>query len=157
MIASLERPRPAAARLAFRARPFELVGSALLRYGLVFFLVGIGLMKFTEFEALAIQPFVANSPFMSWLYGATSVRGAAAIIGVVEVTIGVLLAIRHWWPRLSAIGSLGAIVTFLTTLSFLFTTPGLSPDASGFLMKDLMLLAAAVWTAGDALRAAEAR
>src|SRR5207302_2983409 len=122
-----------------------------------FFLVGIGLMKFTEFEALAIQPFVANSPLMSWLYGATSVRGAAAIIGVVEVTIGVLLAIRRWWPRLSAIGSLGAIATFVTTVSFLFTTPGLSPDSSGFLMKDVMLLAAAVWTAGDALLAAEAR
>ena len=42
MISTLERPRPAAVRLGFRARPFELVGSALLRYGLVFFLAGTG-------------------------------------------------------------------------------------------------------------------
>jgi uncharacterized membrane protein YkgB len=93
---------------------------------------------------------------MGWLYALTSVQGASNLTGVVEVTLGVLLAARHWWPRLSAVGSLGATVQFLITLSFLFTTPGLSPDMQGFLMKDLMLLGAALWTAGDALRAARA-
>jgi uncharacterized membrane protein YkgB len=83
------------------------------------------------------------------------VQGTSNLIGVVEITLGVLLAVRRWWPRLSAIGSLGASVQFLITLSFLFTTPGLSPDTQGFLMKDLMLFGAALWTAGDALRAVE--
>jgi uncharacterized membrane protein YkgB len=140
-------------RFAIAARTFQLLGGVVLRYGLVFFLVGIGLLKFTEAEALTIQPWVAHSPFMSWLYALTSVQGASNLIGVVEVTLGVLLAVRRWWPRLSAIGSLGASVQFLITLSFLFTTPGLTPDTQGFLMKDLMLFGAALWTAGDALRA----
>ena len=153
MIGAIPRPH-ATFRPAIAARPFELLGSLILRYGLVFFLLGIGLLKFTEAEALAIQPMVAHSPFMSWLYAFTSMQGASNLIGIVEVTLGVLLAVRHWWPRLSVIGSLGASVQFLITLSFLFTTPGLSPDMQGFLMKDLMLLGAALWTAGDALQAA---
>jgi uncharacterized membrane protein YkgB len=45
----------------------------------------------------------------------------------------------------------------LTTLSFLFTTPG-ALDAShpehGFLLKDTLLLAAAIATGTEALRAA---
>jgi reactive chlorine resistance protein C len=47
------------------------------------------------------------------------------------------------------------MVMFLITLSFLFTAPGLSPEWSGFLMKDLLLAGAAIWTAGDALHALE--
>jgi uncharacterized membrane protein YkgB len=152
--AALARPRPARP-FVLRARPFEVLGAGVLRYGLVLFLVGIGLLKFTAAEALAIQPWVAHSPFLGWLYAVTSVQGASNLIGVIEVILGALLAVRHWWPRLSALGSLGASFQFLITLSFLFTTPGLSPDAQGFLMKDLMLLGAALWTAGDSLRAAE--
>jgi reactive chlorine resistance protein C len=150
---ALERPR-AGHVFALGARPFEVLGGGILRYGLVLLLVGIGWLKFTEAEALAIQPWVAHSPFLGWLYGVTTVQGASNLIGVVEITLGALLAVGRWWPRLSAIGSLGAAGQFLITLSFLFTTPGLSPDAQGFLLKDFMLLGAALWTAGESLRAA---
>lgn len=63
-------------------------------------------------------------------------------------------------PALSALGSLIASGTFLVTLSFLVTTPGvLAPDHpfGGFLMKDLILLGAALYTAAEALDAAVAR
>jgi uncharacterized membrane protein YkgB len=100
---------------------------------------------------------VANSPFLGWLYAVTSVQGASNLIGVLELALAALLAVRPWWPRISVVGSLGATVTFLITLSFLFTTPGLSPEWQGFLMKDLVLVGAALWTAGDALRAVEER
>ena len=154
MIDTLPQSRPAP-RVMLRARPFELVGGAILRYGLVLFLILFGVAKFTEGEAHTIQPWVANSPFLSWLYAITSVQGASNLIGLVEITIGVLLAVRPWWPRASVVGSFGAIITFLLTLSFLFTTPNLSPEWSGFLMKDLILVGAAIWTAGDSLRALE--
>jgi len=65
-----------------------------------------------------------------------------------------MIAARRWSPRTSALGSLGAALMFLVTLSFLFTTPDVG-DAQGFLMKDLTLFGAALWTAGEALRAAE--
>jgi reactive chlorine resistance protein C len=145
----------ASSRFALHARPFELVSGAILRYSLVLFLVLFGLAKFTQGEALTIQPWVANSPFLSWLYAVTSVQGGSDLIGVIELILGVLLAVRPWWPRPSLIGSLGATIAFAVTLSFLFTTPGLSAEWSGFLMKDLVLLGAALWTAADSLRAIE--
>jgi uncharacterized membrane protein YkgB len=138
------------------ARFFELASTIVLRYGLVVFLIGGGLTKFTEQEALMIQPWVAHSPFLGWLYVVTSVQGASIVIGVIELILGVLLGIRHWWPKPSFLGSLGACVQFLVTFSFLFTTPGLSTDAQGFLMKDLILFGAAAWTAADSLRATSA-
>jgi uncharacterized membrane protein YkgB len=151
----IHQPAQPILRIAFRARPFELVGSAILRYGLVLFLLLFGLAKFTDAEAQTIEPWVANSPLLSWLYTITSVQGASNLLGVIELSIGLLLAVRPWWPRVSVFGSLGAILGFLLTLSFLVTTPDLSPAWSGFLMKDLILIGAASWTAGDALRGIE--
>jgi uncharacterized membrane protein YkgB len=134
-------------------RIFETVGRVILRYGLVLFLAAFGLAKFTEFEALWIQPLLANSPMFSWMYSVLSVQGVSNVIGVIEITLAILIAVRRWWPRLSAVGSLGAAVTFLCTFSFLFTTPSASTELAGFLMKDLILFGAALWSAGEALQA----
>jgi uncharacterized membrane protein YkgB len=76
------------------------------------------------------------------------------LIGAAELLIGALIAVRHWSPKLSAMGSLGGAVMFLTTLSFLITTPN-DADSKPFLMKDILLLGAAVWTAGEATMAAK--
>jgi uncharacterized membrane protein YkgB len=133
------------------------LGSGILRYGLVFLLIAIGSTKFFAFEAKAIQPLVAHSPFLSWLYPVLGLQGVSNLFGLSEVSIGLLIALRPVSPKLSALGSLAGIATFLTTLSFLFTTPGaLAPgsDAGGFLVKDIVLLGAAVYTTGEALHAA---
>lgn len=137
------------------------VSGLLLRYGLVVVIGWIGALKFTEFEANGIQPLVANSPIMSWLYGVFSVTVFSAILGVVELAVAVLLALKPWWPRLSLAGSVAAIGLFLTTLSFLFTTPGVVESSAGgfpvlsstgqFLIKDVVLLAVALWTLTDGL------
>lgn len=137
--------------MTIEASRLQGIGAALLRYSLVFFFLAFGAYKFTETEALGIQPLVAHSLAMSWLYHLAGVRGVSNLIGVIEIATGVLIALRRWAPRLSAIGSLAAAFALLNTLSFLFTTPGLAPDMQGFLMKDLTLLAAALWTAGEAL------
>jgi uncharacterized membrane protein YkgB len=133
------------------------IGLGISRYGLVFLLLLWGTFKFFAFEAAGIQPLVSNSPFLGWMYPVFGLRGASAVIGVLEVTAALLIALRPWWPRLSAYGSLFASVTFLTTLSFLVTTPGaISPahPMNGFLLKDIILLGAALFTAAEGLRAA---
>jgi reactive chlorine resistance protein C len=86
------------------------------------------------------------------VYGITGLQRASDLIGVVEICLGVFLAVHRWSPRLATIGGLGAAAEFVITLSFLFTTPSLSTAMSGFLLKDLMLLAAAVRSAGESLR-----
>ncbi len=142
----------------------ENIGAAVIRYGLVAVLLWVGLLKFTAFEAEGIQGLVAHSPLMSWAYSVMSVRSFSAVIGSIEILLGVLIALRPVAPKLSAFGSIGAIIMFVTTLSFLLTTPGvwqpgygfpsLSPMPGQFIAKDLISLGVALWTAGEALRAA---
>ena len=48
---------------------FERVGGHGLRYGMAAILLYLGAFKFTAVEARAIQPLVAHSPFLAWLYG----------------------------------------------------------------------------------------
>lgn len=140
-----------------------VLGGALLRYGLVLVIGWIGLLKFADYEAQGIQPLVANSPFMAWLYDIFSVTTFSALLGVVEVTAALLIAVKPWLPKVSAVGSVVAVGLFVATLSFLFTTPGIGEASAGgfpalsitgeFLIKDVVLLGAAVWTLSDALRA----
>jgi uncharacterized membrane protein YkgB len=138
------------------------VGALLARYGLVVVIGWIGLMKFTAFEAQGIQPLVANSPLMSWLYDLLSVNAFSALLGVVEVAAAALLAVAPWWPRISAAGSVISIGLFVATLSFMLTTPGVFEASEGgfpmlsstgqFLIKDAALLGVSVWTLGDAMQ-----
>ena len=140
------------------------VGGALARYGLVVVIGWIGLLKFTSYEAQGIEPLVANSPLLSWVYEVFSVTAFSTLLGVVEVGAAVLLAVKPWWPRISVVGSVMAVGLFLATISFLVTTPGVGEDAAGgfpllsmtgqFLVKDVALLGIAVWTLADALGAA---
>lgn len=140
------------------------IGHAFLRYGLVIAIGWIAAMKGTEYEAKGIQPLIAHSPLLSWGYSIWTVHHFTMIIGAVELVIATLIAVRHWFPKASAVGSAGAAIMFLTTLSFILTTPGweqslggfpaLSGDVGEFLIKDLVLLGAALWTLTDSLRAA---
>jgi len=135
------------------------VGALVLRYGLVLVIAWIGLMKFTEYEAKGIEPLVAHSPLMGWMYGFLTVRAFSDALGVVEVAIVILIGLRHWSAKASALGSGGAVLMFLTTLSFLLSTPGWEPSLGGFpslsalpgqfLLKDVVLLGAAIWSFGE--------
>src|SRR5262245_57501070 len=144
----------------------EAVGRELTRYGLVVVVGWIGLMKFTTYEAEGIRPFVAHSPLMSWVYAFMSVPGFSVVLGLVEIAIALLIAARPFAPRASALGSALAVGMFLTTLSFLVTTPGVwEPSLGGFpaisalpgqfLIKDRALLGVSLWSLGGAWKASE--
>jgi reactive chlorine resistance protein C len=156
------RPTTGAASNARLSALFERSSSIVLRYGLVVIILWFGLFKFTPTEAQSIQPLVANSPLLSWLYVLTSVQGVSRVIGITEIVIALLIAVRPLSARASALGGIGATLMFLTTLSFLLTTPGswgrvdgfpVPIGPGGFLIKDVLLLGAALWTAGEALAA----
>jgi uncharacterized membrane protein YkgB len=139
----------------------QAVGASLLRYGLVFVIAWIGFMKFTAYEAAGIEPLVANSPLMSWVYSIFSVRAFSAVLGVVEIAIAAMIALRAVSPKVCAIGSALAIGMFFTTLTFLLSTPGWEASLGGFpalsvvpgqfILKDIVLLGATVWSLGEAL------
>ena len=166
LVAATERGQTAASTSRSLASRTEAVGREFARYGLVIIVGWIGLMKFTAYEAEGIRLYVDNSPLMSWVYGSMSVRGFSAMLGVVEVTIATLIAARPLSPRAAALGSVLAVGMFLTTLSFLVTTPGVweqslggFPALSGkpgqFLIKDLALVGISLWSLGESWKASE--
>jgi reactive chlorine resistance protein C len=142
------------------ASQVQALGKFIVRYGLVLILLWIGAMKFTAYEAQGIEPLVASSPLMSWLYGLMSKQAVSNLLGVSEITTAILIALRPLSAKASATGSLLGIATFLTTLTFLFSLPGWEQSlggfpalsgSGGFLLKDLVLLGACVWSLGDSL------
>lgn len=139
-------------------------------YGTYFALVVIyfwfGGMKFTHYEAQGLVPLVGNSPILGWTYAILSVDTFSRLLGVLELSIGVLIAGRLLSPKLSLIGGALSAGLFLTTLSLMFSTPGVIEAGLGFpaitvapgqfLLKDLGLLAASVFVAGHSLSEMEA-
>ena len=134
-------------------------GQLVSRYGLVVVLAWIGFGKYAKMEARVL---IEHSPLMSWIYDILSVGAVAKALGTAEIVAAVLIALRPVWPRVSAVGSAMAVVLFLGTLSFLFTTPGLvvahydgvpvlGAQPGQFLLKDLVLIGVALWTLGEAL------
>ncbi len=140
----------------FAAAPALLERNAahLLRLSMVVIFAWFGLQKFTAYEAVGIAPLVSNSPLTSWL-NVLGTQGASMAIGIPELIFGLLLAAGFRWPGSLAatLGALGSCMTFLTTLSFMMTTPGvwapsgpplLSATIGVFLVKDIVLLAASL-------------
>jgi len=138
------------------------LGALLLQYGLVVVVGWIGLMKFTAYEAAGIQPLVAHSPVLSWAYQLLSVQAFSNVLGATEIAIATMIALRPLSATVAAIGSGVAVLMFLTTLSFLFSTPGWESSLGGFpalsvvpgqfILKDLVLLGVAVWLLGNTLQ-----
>lgn len=133
--------------LAIAARTQRL-GLGMLRVAILIVFVWIGGLKFWNYEAEGIVPFVANSPFMSFFYNEkapdykqykqpegsfdavkhawhvkNNTYGFSYGLGVLIMSIGLLTFIGFFSARVGLVGELLAIVMTLGTLSFLITTP----------------------------------
>lgn len=127
---------------------------ALLRWALVLIFLWFGGMKFTIYEAEGIAPFIGHSPLMSWL-GMFGTQGQSYFVGVIELSTAAALTLGAFRPIFSALGALMSAATYLTTLTFFVTTPGVAEASAGgfpaisaapgqFLLKDAVLLAASL-------------
>lgn len=130
-----------------RAARLDRFGMTVTRIGLIVVLIWIGALKVAPYEADGIVPFVANSPFMSFLlqdpanykshmnpegalvsanrqwHQANGTYTFAIGLGAVIVVYGVMLSLHPWWPGVAALGSFLVFTMSLVTLSFLVTTP----------------------------------
>lgn len=124
------------------------LGVNLMRVAILIIFVWIGGLKFWNYEAEGIVPFVANSPFMSFFYAKSAPeykeyklkegefdqvkhewhkenrtyvfsRG----LGILIMAIGILVFLGMFSPKIGLVGALLAIVMTFGTLSFLVTTP----------------------------------
>lgn len=150
------------------------LGSLIMRVGwyavfaaLALIYLWFGGMKFTEYEANGISGFVNHSPLLSWMYSFMSIMGFSYFLGVLEIAVGLLIAARCISPKLSVIGGLLSVGLFVTTLTFMLTTPSVFEPTLGFpaisvvpgqfLLKDIGLLAASILVIGNSLMAIESK
>lgn len=139
--------------MTYLTRALELAASVdrwaipMLRLGLIIVLLWIGGLKAFPYEADGIIPFVANSPFMSFLIGfpeqyAAHMNPEGVLneanrawhtangtylfsygLGLVIVSFGLMLCLHRWKPEIAALGSFLVVGMSVVTLSFLVTTP----------------------------------
>lgn len=133
----------------------DRIGVAVTRVGLVIVLLWIGGLKVAKYEAESIAPFVANSPFMRFLYAhpdeyaqhrnpegalvaenrawheSNGTYPAALVIGSSIVLFGLLIALHPWFPQAAVAGSAMVSLMSIVTLSFLVTTPEVWVPALG--------------------------
>ena len=132
------------------------IGIHLVRVAIFIIFVWIGGLKFWNYEAEGIVPFVANSPFMSFFYTKkapeykdyklkegefnkvkhewheenntyTFSRG----LGIAIMSFGILTLLGIWFPKIGFVGTGLVIIMTIGTLSFLVTTPEVwVPDLS---------------------------
>jgi uncharacterized membrane protein YkgB len=143
------------------------IATLVARYGLVIVLAWFGAMKFTSYEAQGISHWVAASPLLSWTYNIMSIDAFGRLNGSIELIVAALLAVKPWFPRASVVGGVFAVLFFVTTLSFMITTPGVGEASAGgfpilsvdgeFLMKDIANLGLALWLLADAIEASRRR
>lgn len=136
---------------------YQSLGYTVSVLGLAMLLLWIGIFKFTPTEAKAIEPLVVNSFLMSWLYKIASVQGVSIIIGSIEIITAVCLLLHFFVKKAGIVGGMLSGLTFLATLSFLFTTPGVFKTVDGvpitefFVLKDVLALGISLMVLGRSL------
>lgn len=125
----------------------EPFGKKAIRFGIVVVFLWIGSLKFFTYEADGIVPFIANSPFMSFLYShprdykkfmnaegvlnpvnhewheENKTYDVSNGLGAVLVFLAVLVALYRVLPLMSMYASMLMFLMTIGTLSFLITTP----------------------------------
>ena len=141
------------------------VGFSVMRCGLATTLLWIGALKWKDYEVENAEVLVTSSPLTARLREKLGAQKLARLTGVAQISLGSLIAAKPVAPRACAVGSLGAAGMMLGTLSMLATVPESWQEGLGIphlsmlgeaLLKDGVLLGAALLTAGESLRAARA-
>ncbi|MEJ7633935.1 DUF417 family protein [Aeromicrobium sp.] len=144
------------------AHALTSIGTSTVRSALVMNLVWIGILKFEDYEVENIQPLVSSSPLFAPVLKKLNETELAKIVGITEIALGSLIAAKPLAPRASALGGIGAVAMFATTMSFLLTTPEVWQEGHGapklsmvgqFLIKDSVLLGASLLVTAESLRA----
>ena len=123
-------------------------GVHLIRVAIFIIFIWIGGLKFWNYEAEGIVPFVANSPFMSFFYEKeapeykdyklkegefdkvkhewhqeNNTYGFSPGLGLLIMSFGILTLLGIWFPKIGFVGTGLVILMTFGTLSFLVTTP----------------------------------
>jgi uncharacterized membrane protein YkgB len=122
---------------------------------MVLILLMFGYQKWFEYEAKTLIPFISNGPLIFWMYPVFGIRGATRFLGASEWLFGALTFAGFWNKKAGALGALGGIASFVSTITIIpFMPDGWNASAGGFpamqgnvafLMKDFLLLAVSTY------------
>ncbi len=144
----MEKMKSLFVSLLTAAAAAQKLGVVLIRVAILIIFVWIGGLKFWNYEAEGIVPFVANSPFMSFFYSKPAPEykeyklregefnqmkhewhkknhtyAFSYGLGVLIMTIGILTFLGIFFPKVGLVGASLVIIMTIGTLSFLITTP----------------------------------
>ncbi|MFG0607262.1 YkgB family protein [Vibrio mimicus] len=131
-------------------KPTTQYGYLIGVLGVSLILIWLGIYKFTPTEAKLIEPLVLNHPLMGWTYQFLSVQAVSNLIGVTEIIVGIGLLIGLRSSKVAYYSGIASTLIFISTLSFLITTPNAWKVSDGilvpnfFLLKDILFLAVAI-------------
>lgn len=103
--------------------PSDAATTAVLRWSLVAIFFFFGIAKFAAYEAEGVAQIASSYPLFGWMYPLWGPRVASDVIGTIELATCAALALGAFFPRISLIGGLMGMCTFLITLSFLIGAP----------------------------------
>jgi uncharacterized membrane protein YkgB len=127
----------------------------LVRASMVIMFFFFGYQKWFDYEVKELITFFTHGPLIFWMYAVFGMKGSTYFLGVSEWLFGALLLAGFWNKKLGVLGALGAITSFLCTVTIIpFMPDGWAKSAGGlpamvgnvaFLMKDVVLLAVSVY------------
>lgn len=100
--------------------PARTLAVGAIRWSLVFIFALFGIAKFAAYEAEGVARTAMHYPLFAWMYPLIGVQGTSNVIGTIELSTGVLIALGAWSHRAGLLGGLMGMATFCVTLSFSF-------------------------------------
>ena len=140
------------------AKTLKLIGQFLLRYGLAIVFIWLGILKLKNSEADYMREVLSNSSLFGWSLKYITAYAFSQIVAYLQMGIGLLIALKPVARKLSFVGSLLAVVVLLLSVAVLFSPGSVWQTGYGFpelsklgqsILKDVVLLGAAAWCAGD--------
>jgi len=140
------------------AKTLKLIGQFLLRYGLAIVFIWLGILKLKNSEADYMREVLSNSSLFGWSLKYITAYAFSQIVAYLQMGIGLVIALKPVARKLSFVGSLVAVVVLLLSVTTLFSSGYVWQTGYGFpelsklgqsILKDIVLLGAAAWCAGD--------
>src|SRR5882762_4084950 len=91
----------------------------LIRASMVLIFAMFGYQKWFEYEAQTLIPYISHGPLIFWLHPVFGIRGASWFLGVAEWLFGSLLLAGFWNKKLGVLGALGAVASFVGTVTII--------------------------------------
>ena len=127
----------------------------LLRAAMVIIFAWFGYDKWFEAVIRGILPIINHGPLIFWTIPVLGIRGTSYFLGAAEWIFGSLIFLGYWNKKLGVLGALGAVFTFIATLTAMPFVPDAWDLGAGgfpvmgivaaFLLKDLVLLAVSIY------------